>query len=47
MTSGRKGLQSTIRSPATNEQKLKDITNKILQLKRKIKPETEKKLWTQ
>ena len=47
MKSGIKGLQSTIRPPATNQQKLKDITNKFLQLKRKIKPETEKKFWTQ
>ena len=44
MTSKRKGLQSTTRPPATNQQKLKDITNKFLQLKMKIKPETAKEI---
>ena len=42
MKSERKGLQSTTRPPATNKQKLRDITNKFLKLKRKIEPETEK-----
>ena len=44
MTSERKGLKSTTRPPATNQRKLKDITNKFLLLKRKIKPETETKV---
>ena len=44
MTSEGKGLQSTTRPPATNQQKLKNITNICLQLKRKIKPGKAKKV---
>ena len=46
MKSDRKGLQSTTRPLPTNQQKLKDITDRYLQLKKKIKPKMEEKWWT-
>lgn len=44
MTSERKGLQYTTRPPPTNQQKLRDITDRYLQLKKKIKPKMEEKM---
>ena len=46
MASERKGLHSTTRPPVTNQQKLKDITNNFLQLKKKSNQKQKQKLWT-